>query len=77
MADNVFRTINGRGIEWDGHRCEGSDVHPGIRLLWTLCRRDVPANAAYLVHGNPDPACEKCRVALDTAARVPLATGEG
>lgn len=50
---NVFRTINSRPIRWADqsgvvHACEGADVHPGVRLLWTLCNRDVPANKAFL-----------------------------
>lgn len=51
MAD-TFRQVDGRDVYWrDGqglvHAAEGSDVHPGVRLLWTLCERDIPANEAY------------------------------
>lgn len=52
-TNDTFRTVDGRPIFWRDkqgtvHACEGADVHPGIRLIWTLCQRDVPANAAYV-----------------------------
>ncbi len=65
----VFRTLNDLPIHWKDqaltHACEGADVHPGVRLLWTRCEIDVPANAAYL----PDPpdadpvTCPRCNEA--------------
>lgn len=66
MPDS-FRTINKRPIIWAGHRCEGADAHPGIRLLWTVCGRDVPANHAYLGE-ETDITCESC---LDAPAERP------
>jgi hypothetical protein len=50
---NIFRTIEDRPIFWTDdhgvtHRCEGADIHVDVRLLWTLCNKDVPANAAFL-----------------------------
>lgn len=68
---DAFRTLRFKGadipIHWQNkngiHVCEGSNVHPGVRLLWTLCKIDVPANAAYLAVG-PDPVtCIACRAA--------------
>lgn len=61
----TFRTINDRPIYWtdkDGqtHLCEGADVHPGVRLLWTLCERDVAANAAFLPGDHDKVTCTKC-----------------
>ena len=49
---NTFDTINDRPIFWTDkagvtHRCEGADVHRDVRLLWTKCERDVPADAAF------------------------------
>ncbi len=52
-----FRTIDGKPIYWrDGrgvvHACEGADIHPGVRVLWTLCGKDVPADTAYQAEGE-------------------------
>lgn len=63
--DGVFRAIDSRPILWTDpagvtHRCEGADVHPGIRLLWTDCERDVPANAAHLQVAGDPVTCPKC-----------------
>lgn len=41
------------------HSCEGSEVHPGIFLLWTDCQIDVPANMAYVTWKN-SANCPKC-----------------
>lgn len=59
-------TIDGNPIYWRDrqdfvHVCEGSDVHPGIRLIWTLCGRDVPASAAYRCDGD-NVTCSICKV---------------
>lgn len=61
----TFRTIDNRPIYWTDtaattHLCEGADVHPGVRLLWTLCHRDVPAGAALLPGDADKPTCAKC-----------------
>jgi len=29
------------------HACETGKMHPSIILVWTLCGKDVPANASY------------------------------
>lgn len=42
------------------HACETSLVHPGVRLIWTLCQKDVPANAAYRCAGD-EITCETCK----------------
>jgi hypothetical protein len=73
--DGVFHTIDGQPIVWRDiagtvHRCEGANVHPGIRLLWTDCERDVPANAAFLADGNDRVTCPKC---LAATASTPVA----
>jgi len=70
---DVFRTLNGRPIHYRGqktgivHACEGADVHPDVRLLWTLCSIDVPADAAYLPDPpNEDPVtCPRCIAAAN------------
>lgn len=68
MSD-TFRTIDNRPIFWRGkvhvHACEGADIHRDVRLIWTLCQRDVPANAAYLCDGE-QVDCPKCLAQLET-----------
>lgn len=64
-ANQTFRTMDRKPIYWRDkqdfvHACEGSDVHPGVRLIWTLCERDVPANAAYKCDGD-DVTCATCK----------------
>lgn len=65
QMDDVFTTLDGRQIMWTDkrgvtHRCEGSDIHPGIRLLWTCCHKDVPANAAFLQGDMDKVDCQVC-----------------
>lgn len=60
----VFHEINHRRIMWAGcghtHAVEGADVHPSVRLLWTLCEIDVPANTAFLSGDNDAVDCPRC-----------------
>lgn len=65
VMSDTFRKIKDRPILWtdaDGvvHRCEGADVHPGVRLLWTGCNRDVPAGNAYLPGARDGVTCPTC-----------------
>lgn len=65
-ANQTFRTMDRKPIYWRDkqdfvHACEGSDVQPGVRLIWTLCERDVPANAAYKCDGD-DVTCATCKM---------------
>lgn len=68
---DVFRTLDDKPIRWTDktglvHAVEGSDVHRGIRLLWTLCHRDVPANTAWLPKpGDNYEMCGTCLAALN------------
>lgn len=63
----TFREIDGKPIRWTDktglvHIVEGSEVHPGIRLLWTLCERDVPADTAWkLEPGDHHEICITCQ----------------
>jgi hypothetical protein len=64
--NQTFRTVDGKPIYWRDkrnviHACEGSDVHRDVRLIWTLCARDVPANAAYKCDGE-EVTCMGCRL---------------
>ena len=62
----VFSTINSRPIRWTDktgltHVVEGADVHADVRLLWTLCERDVPADQAFLpATGDSFELCMTC-----------------
>ena len=64
MSDE-FQTVNGKMIFWKGHRCVGADVHRGIRLLWTCCGKDVPADAGYLSEREDELSCMDCALTLD------------
>lgn len=65
MNNEPFRTINDRPIFWASHgvihQCEGAEVHRGIRLLWTLCEIDVPADTAFHPDGTDSVTCVKCQ----------------
>lgn len=59
-----FRLFNNVHIRWQDkngnvHAVEGSEVHPGIRLLWTVCEIDVPADTAFL--GEEAITCSACK----------------
>lgn len=45
------------------HFCEGSEAHPGVKLIWTLCEKDVPANKAF--RSWEGPTCMACCLAQD------------
>lgn len=45
------------------HLCDGDRIHPDVVLIWTLCGRDVPANAAE----TGDPAQVNCPACLANA----------
>lgn len=71
-AEGVFDTISGKELRWTDQRglvhvVVGADVHEGVRLLWTLCERDVPAGKAWL-RGNqykePDGGYEVCATCM-------------
>lgn len=69
----TFSEFRGRPILWrdqDGevHVCEGSEMHPGIWLLWTLCQKDVPANAAFHADPGDQVTCEKCLKAKESSS---------
>lgn len=71
----VFDTINGKEIRWSDqrgltHMVVGSDVHEGIRLLWTLCERDVPANTAWLL--EPGMGHEICMTCAKRRRETPM-----
>jgi len=62
----------GRPVYWKStkyvHICDGSEVHRGVKLLWTLCGKDVPANKAHTLrhdyrkeHDLDHATCEKCK----------------
>lgn len=60
-----FKELFGADVVWKDkqgfvHACDGDDVHPGIRLIWTLCERDVPADAAHLQREEDKITCATC-----------------
>ena len=64
MTDTI-REINSRPIWWKDkqgfvHSCEGSDLHRDVRVFWTLCRRDVPANEAFHPGNGETLTCATC-----------------
>lgn len=65
MARGEFRRVDGREIFWRDdagriHACQGANVHPGVRLIWTLCERDVPAGKAYTSDPPQIVSCSAC-----------------
>lgn len=63
--DNLIASINGKAIVWNQrgvvHAVVGADIDPDVRLLWTICEIDVPANAAHLMAREEDTVnCPKC-----------------
>lgn len=76
MAD-TFTTDKGKRIVWRDadkvlHACEGAEVHPGVRLLWTRCATgeasarpgslDVPADAAWQQRPEDTIDCPSCLI---------------
>lgn len=65
----AFHQLNGKDIRWTDpagltHFCAGADVHPGIRLIWTFCERDVPAGKAWLRQEESKTSYEVCALCL-------------
>lgn len=65
VVTGTFRRLEDRPIHWTDakgivHVCEGADVHRGVRLIWTLCNKDVPANGARLAGDKGIPTCDVC-----------------
>jgi hypothetical protein len=72
-ATAIFRTLDGRPFVWTDaagilHACEGADLHGGARLIWTLCRIDVPENRAHLRVRGELVTCPACTGQLLAAA---------
>lgn len=72
MSDTF--TINDRSVLYQDkgnlvHACKGSDVHRGVRLIWTLCGRDVPANGAFCSATGNTVTCDKCLARLAPPVR--------
>lgn len=64
-SKGVFSLINNCHIIWTGkngitHACQGADLHPGVRLLWTFCESDVSANGAMLARDASKVDCPLC-----------------
>lgn len=63
----AHRTYADKPVWWKDqqgvvHVCEGANVHPGVRLIWTLCGRDVPAGEAYTTADKSHAStCFNCR----------------
>lgn len=82
MAERTFDDIKGRQILWEDkqgfvHACEGADVHRNVRLLWTLCERDVPANAAFHPADEDKVTCMACIVRVTPNASLSGASRKG
>jgi hypothetical protein len=57
--------INGRPIYWNGHLCEGGQMHPSdpdTFLVWTRCQKhEVPAKSVRELGLQDQVTCEVCR----------------
>ena len=75
----TFTTDQGHPIVWRDrsgvlHACEGAEVHPGVRLLWTRCATgqphatpgslDVPADGAWRQRAADAIDCARCRAII-------------
>ena len=65
MSSVVFREIEGRPLVWRErsgrvHACEGTQLHEGITIFWTLCEVDVDGGAATAIV-EPAISCPICR----------------
>lgn len=66
MQPDTITKIDDRELRWTDktgvvHIVEGGDIHRDVRLLWTLCSRDVPANSAWkLERGDNHEICMIC-----------------
>ncbi|WP_130231041.1 hypothetical protein [Bradyrhizobium sp. Leo121] len=68
-----FRTIDGLPIYLCDkrdlvHACEGADIHPDVRVYWTLCGKDASNDLVYLAKDEAItcPLCQElARVAND------------
>ena len=82
MSSVVFRHIDDLPIAWrdshgDIHACEGTELHPGLTLYWTLCEIDVPKGAAELIESADGITCSICRERmLEPAPSFVLETSE-
>jgi hypothetical protein len=54
-----LRYIDANGVV---HACGYADVLDGIRLVWTMCDRDVPPNAAWTAESDGELTCTLCRI---------------
>jgi hypothetical protein len=65
----LIKTFAGTPIRWnDGrfvHAVEGAYASEGILLLWTLCDRDVPEDAAV-----DDPLTVTCPDCLELLSQI-------
>ena len=59
------------------HACDGDYVHHGIRLIWTLCERDVPAGNAFMQRYEDKITCATCLMRLTPNAPLTGATTGG
>jgi hypothetical protein len=80
-GSEVFRTLSGLAIFWRDkqdfvHACEATDVHRDVRLVSTLCNRDVPENEAYLWNGET-VTCDECKTLVHLPPRPPSTTPFG
>lgn len=64
---DTIRKIGDRPIWWQDkqgfvHACEGSDLHRGVRVFWTLCLRDVPADKGFHPIIGDEMTCATCKL---------------
>ena len=56
MIDKINHLYEESGVI---HKCEGSRIHKGVYLVWTLCGKDVPANGSF--KSNDPVTCKQCK----------------
>jgi hypothetical protein len=77
-AERVFSKLSGKPIVWTDengvvHQCEGAEVFPKVRLIWTMCEIDVPADTAKHPYLGETVNCAAC-LNLTNEVPEPIAT---
>jgi len=62
---DMFETVDGHALLWTDpigvtHACTAADVYPELRVIWTLCGREVPPNGVRPAVPEQSTDCATC-----------------